>query len=432
VQVHIPAKSTPARTRISLAVTVDPALSAAVGEVQPAQSGETPEATRARQMVEQQQQANAKALAESGERIEAALRAGFLEHRVGLPSPEDSADLRFVGRLAPGPYGAALEWQLVEPKSGSAVAAGVAQQYNYAYNLEYVRDQVIAGILAIDVDRYASGAAPVAAAEPSPDLVPDAKSRGEAAWAVVAGVERYREALPAATNAEADARAFAQYAQHTLGVPEAHVKLLLGDRAGLADLRSALEEWLPRNATRAGGRVYVFFSGHGAPDPETGEAYLVPYDADPAYLKTRGLRVSALYDALKGLPGQQSLVFLDACFSGGGERSVLAAGARPLVPVKAATTPGGVAALAAAGPRETTGAARDGVAHGLFTWYVLKGLRGEADADHDRDVTLDELARFVEAGVAADARLDNREQTPSLSLPAGLDPKAFRVVEGLP
>ena len=241
---------------------------------------------------------------------------------------------------------------------------------------------------------------------------PTSATQGANDYAVIIGIEGYQGELPKATHAEADARAFAAYAQTTLGVPASHIKVLSGSRAGKAAIESAVKEWLPRNVRDPNSKVYFFFSGHGAPDPETGTAYLVPWDADPAYLKTRGVSIKSLYTTLETLPAKNLYVFLDACFSGSGSRSVLAKGTRPLVPVKAETARR-LVALTASGARETTGAARD-MPHGLFTRYLLAGLGGAADANADNAVSVGELADFVTSKVSTDARLDNREQTPSL------------------
>ena len=272
-----------------------------------------------------------------------------------------------------------------------------------------------------------TAAAPAAAS--SPGLEPPAsKTRGAKDYAVIIGIEDYQGELPEATHAESDAQAFAAYATKTLGVPASHIKVLRGDRAGKAAIESAVQEWLPRNVRDPDSKVYFFFSGHGAPDPETGTAYLVPWDADPAYLKTRGVPIKGLYASLEKLPAKNLYVFLDACFSGSGARSVLAKGTRPLVPVKAETA-NRLVALTASGARETTGAARD-VGHGLFTRYLLAGLGGAADTNADRAVSVGELADFVTEKVSTDARLDNREQTPSLISRSKRD-RAATLVEGI-
>lgn len=367
------------------------------------------------------------------------MRADLLKYQIAVPlAGGEEADLRLGGLFrVSSTSGLALDWQLVESRTGAVVRAGVVEQFTLSGDLGYFADQILGDLVQVDLNRYAGRELLVAGGgggglvAEGVDDPPAAATRGQDAWAVIIGVENYREGLTPATHAEADAQAFAAYAEKTLGVPPSHIKTLLGERAGRADIASALEEWLPRNAVASGGRVYVFFSGHGAPDPESGDAYLVPYDADPAYLKTRGYAVKDLYAALGTLKGQESLVFLDACFSGSGDRSVLAAGTRPLVPVKEVRPVGGVVSLAAASAKQTTGASGRS-AHGLFTHHLLAGMQGKADANGDRAVSVGELGAYVKEKVEEEARLQNREQTPTLSAPSGVDVQRLPLVEGLP
>ena len=376
-------------------------------------------------------------LAQMGPNLTKMLRTDLVKRRVGfaITDPQVEADLELRGTFRrDSVYGIGLDWELLEIQSGAVVSGGTETVGYFDASVERFADSILAQLLEIDIDAYASatGTGPLA---PEPSLVlvddpPASATDGSNAWAVVIGIERYREELPIATHAEADARVFAAYAEKTLGVPPAHIKLILGDRAGRADIASVLKEWLPRNATQEGGKVYVFFSGHGAPDVETGDAFLVPWDGDPSYLKTRGYPVSTLYDDLRLLRGQRIVVFLDACFSGAGGRSVLAQGTRPLVPVKDPNAGAGVISFAAASGSQTTGAARQG-RHGLFTYHLLAGLGGQADRDNDKNVSLAELVQHVAAQVQEDARLDNREQDPKLSAPVGLDATRFEIVTGL-
>jgi uncharacterized caspase-like protein len=70
-----------------------------------------------------------------------------------------------------------------------------------------------------------------------------------------------------------------------------------------------------------------------------------------------------------------------------------------------------MAVLAAARGTQAAGDLPD-ARHGTFTWYLARGLRGEADSDGDGDITVTELGRFVERGVSRAAALSNREQRP--------------------
>ncbi len=420
-RIKLPVKHTPAASRVYVQFQVEQTLQQAINnQLQEAMKGIT----------------GTPAFSDVGNKMTAMMRSELVQHKVALPvlDPNQPVDLSLTGTFRASPTGGIdLEWQLVETKSGALVQAGLYNDLVFTGNVEPFADDVLAKLLKIDVDQYASGG-PSVAPRPAPAVglppAPGSGNDGGKAYAVIVGIENYRENLPAATHAEKDAAAFAEYAKTTLGVPEAHIRVLTGQRAGRADLSSMIEEWLPRNAREPGGKVYFFFSGHGAPDPETGDAYLVPYDADPAYIKTRGLSVKSLYASLEALPKQQAYVFLDACFSGSGDRSVIAAGTRPLVPVKTPESAGGVISLTASAARETTGAARD-AAHGLFTRHLLAGMAGAADANSDGDITLTELAGHVREKVSSDARLDNREQTPSLLVAKGINPDMLRMVEGL-
>ena len=53
--------------------------------------------------------------------------------------------------------------------------------------------------------------------------------------------------------------------------------------------------------------------------------------------------------------------------------------------------------------------------HGLLTYFLLKGLQGEADQNKDRAIDLAELFEYVKPQVERVARREfNNEQTPQL------------------
>lgn len=251
------------------------------------------------------------------------------------------------------------------------------------------------------------------------------------AVAIVIGIETYRGAeLPRADHAERDARTFAEYLRRTLGLNERNIRLLVGAEASKSDIVASLEEWLPSVLT-PGANVYFYFSGHGAPDPNSGETYLVPFDGDPAFLRSKGIAVKDLYASLGGAPGKPKvLAFLDSCFSGGGARSVLPKGLRPLVPVRNALPNKGALAVFAAATGNQAAGPSSSAPHGLFTEQVLKGLSGAADRDGDGSVSVHELHVFVKRNVEQEARRANRQQTPVMTLTGGGKPGNWVVVEG--
>lgn len=226
-------------------------------------------------------------------------------------------------------------------------------------------------------------------------------------FALVIGIEKY-SSLPQADYAERDASSVRRHLL-AMGYPDRNVILLTGKDAGRAGIEKYVESWLPRNVGEK-SKVLVFFSGHGAPSAESGQAYLVPWDGDPQFLETTGYPVKRLYEKLGQLKARSVVVAMDACFSGAGGRSVIAQGTRPLVgKVDVGVGPSDkLMVLAAAGADEVTGG-DDNQGHGIFTYFLLKALnekQGQATAKGVFD--------YLSPKVRDAARRQNREQTPQL------------------
>ncbi len=234
-------------------------------------------------------------------------------------------------------------------------------------------------------------------------------------FAIVMGVEKY-SGLPDAQFAERDALAVRDHLI-ALGYPPRNVVLLTGQKASRSGLVKNLEAWLLRNVNEK-STVFFYYSGHGAPDPKTELAYLVPVDGDPQYLEETAYPVKRLYEKLNALKARNVLVALDSCFSGAGGRSVLAKGTRPLVHKVDIGIEGlgKVVSLSASAAVETSGTF-DEHGHGLFTYYLLKGLNGAA-AGSDGHVSVKGLYDYLSPKVRDEAQRQNRDQAPQL-LPAG-------------
>ena len=234
-------------------------------------------------------------------------------------------------------------------------------------------------------------------------------------FAVVVGVENYAR-LPKADFARRDAEAVRAHLT-ALGYPARNVVVLSEAEASFSSIEKHVESWLARKVN-ADSRVFFYFSGHGAPDPKTGETYLMPWDGDPKYLADTGYPVARLFSKLNALPSRAILVVLDTCFSGSGGRSVLAEGTRPLVTRVdlGRADIGDLIVMTATASDEITGTVAD-QGHGLFTYYYfLKGLNGEARAISD-GVAVQDLYDYLRPKVEDAARLDNREQSPQLFVP---------------
>lgn len=97
---------------------------------------------------------------------------------------------------------------------------------------------------------------------------------------------------------------------------------------------------------------------------------------------------------------------------------MIAKGARPMLisvtdPVVASSN---LIVLSAAASNQISSAYMD-KRHGLFTYYFLKGIQGEADTNKDSVVDFEELDAYLKSMVPATARRMQVDQTPQL-LPA--------------
>jgi hypothetical protein len=253
------------------------------------------------------------------------------------------------------------------------------------------------------------------------------------AYAVVIGIEQYRQNLPKADFAARDAQTTRDYLTKVMGYQDENVAILLNDRATKGDVEKYIEHWLP-NRVEKDASVFIYFSGHGAPNPKTGDAYLVPYDGDPAFVEATGYSLKRLYDHLGKLPAKEVVVMLDSCFSGAGGRSVIGKGMRPMVlTMENQFLAGGKTVVLSASSGAQVSSTYDQKGHGLLTYYFLKGLQGEADTNKDGKIDLAELFDYVKPQVERTARRDfNNDQQPQLFGNPELLTRGIRLVERAP
>lgn len=118
--------------------------------------------------------------------------------------------------------------------------------------------------------------------------------------------------------------------------------------------------------------------------------------------------LKSLYDNLGKLQVAEVIIILDSCFSGAGERSVLAKGARPLVMMaEGFVLPQNIAVLSATlGTQISASSPEKG--HGIFTYYFLKALK-------DGKKSLAEIYDYIKPLVEDEAKQINVQQSPSIS-----------------
>jgi len=203
-----------------------------------------------------------------------------------------------------------------------------------------------------------------------------------------------------------DARIFKEYAVNTLGVPERQVKLLIDATA--AEIRRELD-WISRLAEIGEGNAELIFyySGHGLPDENTHESYLIPVDVSGANIM-EGIKLSEVYGKLTKSPSLRVTVFLDACFSGGARNQGLLAMKSVKIKPKTDELKGNMVVFASSSGEESSGVDRE-KQHGYFTWFLLKKLqetKGEA--------TYKEMKDYLIKNVTFETTLVSKPQTPQV------------------
>ncbi len=221
--------------------------------------------------------------------------------------------------------------------------------------------------------------------------------------ALVIGVNKYLHQqsgaylLPALQYAEQDARDISEMLS-SLGF---EVTKLLGEEATYEIVKAYFEGVQQTTAKDPNpNSFFVFhFSGHGQMDPFNNEtAYLVLYDTDPGKPKALGLEMNQLvYTLIPKVHVPVSLTLLDACHAG------FAAGVKELLPVRTRLTNitqqlfsdlrGRMVLAACAG--EALAREQASLAHGIFTYYILRHWRDLDGRLLDNRVTFGTLVDYV-------------------------------------
>jgi len=234
------------------------------------------------------------------------------------------------------------------------------------------------------------------------------------ALAIVFGIESYKNVSPV-TYAKRDASIMKEYFINTLGISVNRIYFQTNDDVSKAEFDKVFstDGWLDKRV-KSSSDIFVYFAGHGAPDIKKGEAYLIPYDGDPNYPSQTGYSINKIYEKLNTLGAKSTTVFLDACFSGANRESeMLLADARPIFIEVEESAVGDATVFSASGGKEISSAWPE-KKHGLFSYYLMKGMQGIADTNNDNKLTIEELGKYIKENVSETAGMLDREQTPEL------------------
>ena len=215
-------------------------------------------------------------------------------------------------------------------------------------------------------------------------------------YAMVVGVNTYPH-LPDSVQlrfAESDATQFEAFLRSPRGggVRAFAIKRLMSSQATREAIQSTLAGLRQKADSGLISQLTIYFAGHGAL-ASTGNAYLLPYDGDDDAPSLRGILVDELIANLADFPVSHIRVFIDACRAGAGTARV---GARMSETWhnKFMNVPSTAVALFGSNG-ETDSYEDDTLGHGVFTYYLLQALKGDADKDKNRLVSAGEAFLYT-------------------------------------
>ncbi|MBI4545731.1 MAG: caspase family protein [Gemmatimonadetes bacterium] len=241
-------------------------------------------------------------------------------------------------------------------------------------------------------------------------------------WAVVIGVSDYKDpAIPDLRYADEDARAVYDFLRSPEaglgGIPAENILLLLDQQATARSIRSALLTFLKQSTED--DVIFIYLAGHGMPDPQRlNDLYILAYDTELADLAATGVPMEDINQAITKAYARSKILFTDACHSAGvgagGSRAVNINQINGLFLDAMSTSSGGFVAFTASEAAQLSQEGAEwGGGHGVYTHFLLEGLRGDADEDKDYIVTLGELMEYTRDRVR---RATRNAQIPTISL----------------
>ncbi|RLD61279.1 MAG: hypothetical protein DRJ01_08190 [Bacteroidetes bacterium] len=245
--------------------------------------------------------------------------------------------------------------------------------------------------------------------------IPQTSKQNKNRIAVIFGIENYKN-VSNATFAQRDANFIKEYCIKTVGIKENNIYFQTNANVTKAEFDKVFSSggWLDKRVKLDETEIIFFYAGHGAPDLKEETAYLIPYDGDPNYASQTGYKLEKIYDNLAKLKAKSVTVFLDACFSGANrENEMLLAGTRPLVLEVKSPIAHGITVFSATSSNQISSAWLE-KKHGLFSYYLMKGMQGDADTNNDKKLSIKELGEYIQEKVSDQAGYIDREQTPQM------------------
>jgi len=240
--------------------------------------------------------------------------------------------------------------------------------------------------------------------DPEPEVLtnvePQAIQKKVKTWALVVGVSQY-DRMPVLRYADDDAYKMFAYLKSSEGggIPDERIRVLVDEDATKQQIKQNMKELF----SQAGpdDLVIFYFAGHGL------KGSFLPIDFDGYNYKLTHEELNAIMDES---PAGMKLYIADACHSGSaandfkGNPDAMAENFYGSFNDMSTEK-----AILMSSKSEETSLESKGLRQGVFTYFLIKGLKGLADANEDKVVNLTELYDYVKANVSS---YTGNKQTP--------------------
>lgn len=258
-----------------------------------------------------------------------------------------------------------------------------------------------------------------------PSLTPLAQTQQAQKYALVIGIKGYPhfEESKRLKFADNDAIQFADFIKTPEGgsFPVENIQLLTNEGADRTRINRAIN-WLASRTTNR-DLVYVFFAGHGVLD-SVGKAYLMPYDGDPTEPENLGFVAGEFLARFRDrINAKHMIFFIDACHAGSGintDSSARDSGDNITGAFKnlwAQAFQGRESAMIGFFSATSNQKSWEDptLQQGLFSYYLIEGLKGAADRNRDGKVLAAEAYRYLLDNVEERSHKQFALQTPIIS-----------------
>ena len=355
----------------------------------------------------------------------AALKAQQQQQRQIISRDKQKPVINIAGTAMNGPQGTIkgyvrdnmgiaevrVDGKLVEVDSyGNFIANTYVPDGGINVLIEAVDLAGLANSMSVRLDRLASTTATTITFDRLNPLGRKVSSNSNA-LALIIGVDSYKSTPARAMYADSDAKAFSDYASQKLGIPTNRIKTLINDGAGERELLLSVKSWLSRSVNQNQSDVYIFFAGHGLASDDGSKMYLLPYDGAPELLDDTAILRDRLFSDIASANPRSVTVFLDTCYSGTTRGTDVLIASRPIA-IKAMeqSIPDNFTVMTAARGDQTAKPLEE-AKHGMFSYFLMKGMEGEADQNQDNKITAGELHSYVQSNVIQQS---SGSQTPEL------------------